>query len=170
MFETIERYEENGLGLPYSITLINAAERLVENGEPVGVRVPDLEGLAASVAISRCLCPLQLAGAEVRFVRQVLGMTQRKLADALEIDAAETISRWENGAKGAGGYTEKLLRAVAVMVLSPRVPGVVVPPDAIALLRIQPRAPDQWPRIEATRVRVRHDGAQSLEWELPLAA
>lgn len=170
MFRTIERHEESGLGLPYPVIVMNAAQELVEDNEVIGVRVPDLEGLARSVAVTRALCPLALAGAEIRFMRRVLNMTQKQFAEALEIGTPETVSRWEHSAKGMGGYTEKLIRALVVMALAPDVPGVRVAPDAVLRLHIEQRAPDQWPEIVAERVRVRHDGSTTMEWELPQAA
>ena len=170
MLRTIERHEETGLGLPYPVIVMNAAQEMVEDGEVMGIRVPDLEGLARAIAVARALCPLSLAGAEIRFMRRVLDMTQKQFAAALEIENAETISRWENSTKGMGGYTEKLIRALIVMTLAPQVPGVRVPPDAVLRLQIQQRAPDQWPEIVLERIKMRQDGDLSMEWELPKAA
>jgi len=138
MFRKIERYEERALGLPYPVILENAAEELLDEvtGERIGVRIPNLEGLAAAVAVVRCLCPLQLCGAEVRFIRRVLDMTQEELANALELDAKETISRWENDARPCGGYVEKLLRYTAINKLGKRATGLSADKDAIGDLKI----------------------------------
>lgn len=56
-------------------------------GEVLGVSVPHAE---------------ELAGAEVRFIRRVLGMTGQELAAAVEMDPA-TLSRWEHGKQTDGG-------------------------------------------------------------------
>ena len=173
MFRIIERYEETGLGLPYPVTLMNAAEELLddETGERLGIRVPNLEALAAAVALVRCLHPLQLAGQEVRFIRRTLGLTQRELAEQLEIEATETISRWENGPAGtAGGYTEKLLRSVAVIQLKGRVPGVDAGPEHIPALRIHQRPDGVWPKLVASAVRLGKVAAeQPVTYTMPLA-
>ena len=173
MFRTIERYEDTGLGLPYPVTLLNAAEELLddETGESLGVRVPNLEGLAAAVAVARCLDPMQLAGQEVRFVRHTLSLTQRELANQLEIAAAETISRWENGATGeVGGYVEKLLRALVVVQLKDRAPGIAGGAERIPALRIRSRHEGEWPVLTATVVH-QPAGSDALpEYSLPLAA
>jgi hypothetical protein len=136
MFRTITRYEEDGLGLPYPVVLIDSAEEETDaSGAVVGVSVPDLEGLAAAVVVARCLNPLQLAGEEVRFIRDVLDMTARDLAEALGLDHA-TLSRWENGKQAVGGWADRQVRYVTLLMLHDRVPGLHVDPkDAIRAFR-----------------------------------
>ena len=168
MLRVISRHEERGLGLPYPVVLLNAAEEVMnDQGERVGVRIPDLEGLAAAVAVVRCLHPLQLSGQEVRFIRRVLGFTQKELADSLEVSAPETISRWENGAY-SGGYTEKLLRTITLIKLKARTPGVSAHHDVIVGLRLIKRDAAHLPEMLAERVPVT-DGARQA-WDLPMAA
>ena len=54
MFRTIPRHEEDGIGLPYPVVLIDSAEEELDaSGAVVGLSVPDLEGLAVSVAVAR---------------------------------------------------------------------------------------------------------------------
>ena len=177
MFKRIEHYEERGLGLPYPVLLMGAAEEeLDEDGERVGVRIPDLEGLAAVVALARCLWPYDLAGSEVRFIRRVLGYTQKELAGRLEM-RPETLSRWENRKeededRPVGEWADKSLRMLAAIELSKRAPGSAVDPSDITALRIRLRDANAWPTIVAEQVRVRADGgAPHLEWDaLPRAA
>ncbi len=176
MFRRIERYEERGLGLPYPVVLLGAAEEEIhESGERVGVRIPDLEGLTAAVALARCLWPYDLAGAEVRFIRRVLGYTQKELAARL-VMSPETLSRWENRKeeddRPVGEWADKSLRMLAAIELSGRAPGSAVDPNAITALRIRLREANSWPAIVAEQVRVRDDGgAPHLEWDaLPQAA
>ena len=104
MFRTIPRHEEDGLGLPYPVVLIDGAEEEIDDttGEVVGVSIPDMEELVAAVVLARVLHPLQLDHREVRFIRQVIGMRAKDFAQALDM-APETFSRWENGKQELGG-------------------------------------------------------------------
>ncbi|MCA3416073.1 MAG: hypothetical protein INF84_15865, partial [Roseomonas sp.] len=89
MPRVLPRYEEKSLGLPYPVVLINAAvEHVDAAGNVLGVSVPDLEGLAAAVAVARAFLPVELTGAEVRFMRKVIGMSAKDFAEALKLDPA----------------------------------------------------------------------------------
>lgn len=66
--------------------------------------IPDAQGLYKAAALARVMQPVQLSGREVRFLRTVFDMTQPEFAEAVGFDAAETISRWEKGARSVGGY------------------------------------------------------------------
>jgi transcriptional regulator with XRE-family HTH domain len=178
MFRRIERHEESGLGLPYPVTLINAAEEEIdENGEQIGIRIPNLEGLAAVVVLARCLWPYDLAGAEVRFIRRVLGYTQQELAARL-VMRPETLSRWESrkedqnpSDRPVGEWADKSLRMLAALELSSKAPGSAVDPQDITALRIRLRDPNTWPTVVAEQVVVRTDGHRRLEWDaMPQAA
>jgi DNA-binding transcriptional regulator YiaG len=155
MIRTLERYEENGFGLPYPVILENAAEEVLDDaGNRLGIRVPNLEGLAATVAVVRCLSPRQLCGREVRFIRRVLGLTQRELADQLEIKSDQTISRWEKDVEGAvGGYVEKLLRSLTLIQLHDHASAVSADPKAIANLTIVKSRAKTWQPMIAHIVR-----------------
>ncbi|OJY72337.1 MAG: hypothetical protein BGP12_12435 [Rhodospirillales bacterium 70-18] len=178
MFNRIARYEEHGFGLPYPVVILNAVEEeLDEKGARVGVRIPNIEGLAAAVALGRCFDPYELGGAEVRFLRRTLGYTQKELAGHLEI-RPETLSRWEGRKENAdqrpvGEWADKALRMLAVLDLAPRVPGVTVDPKSITGLRIRLRNPNQWPTLTAEQVIVKTDSHKRYEWDavhLPMAA
>ena len=172
MFRTITRYEEDGLGLPYPVVLIDSAEEETDaSGAVVGVSVPDLEGLAAAVVVARCVNPMQLAGEEVRFIRDVLEMTARDMAEALGLDHA-TLSRWENGKQAVGAWADRQVRYVTLLMLHDRVPGLQVnPKDAIGL-HIIPRAAGEWPQLQMRRVQVSAGGETGVAgWDkLPIAA
>jgi DNA-binding transcriptional regulator YiaG len=153
MFRTLPRHEEDGLGLPYPVVLIDSAEEEIDDatGEPVGISVPDMEGLVASVAIARAMHPMQLDGTEVRFMRRAIGMTAADFAGALDMDPA-TLSRWENNRQTVGGWADKTVRSFAVLTLRERVPGVTVDADALIRMRLLARADGVWPKIELRRV------------------
>jgi len=92
------------------VKVLNAVQvfRCRECGDEI-VAIPDMEGLARAAAISRALNPVRLAGREVRFLRRVLDMNQAEFAKAMDL-APESVSRWENNARGVGGGCEKLVR------------------------------------------------------------
>jgi DNA-binding transcriptional regulator YiaG len=51
--------------------------------------------------------------AEMKEARQALGMTQKQLAEALELDgpyAKHTVRSWENGKRGIGGPVRVAIR------------------------------------------------------------
>jgi hypothetical protein len=166
MFRTIARHEEDGLGLPYPVVLIDSAEEEIDTaGEVVGLSVPDLEGLAVSVAVARVLHPWQLAGEEVRFLRHVLDLSGREMAEALGMDHA-TLSRWENGKQELGGWADKQARYITLLMLHDRVPGLHADPKAAIRLRIVTRPPGAWPVLEMRRVHVSADGAADVDgWD-----
>ena len=162
MFRTIPRHEEDGIGLPYPVVLIDSAEEELDaSGAVVGLSVPDLEGLAVSVAVARALHPWQLAGSEVRFLRHVLDLSGRQMAQALGMDHA-TLSRWENGRQELGGWADKQVRYVVLLMLHDRAPGMRADAKDAVRLRIVPRPPGAWPVFEMRRVH----GAESVEgWD-----
>lgn len=139
MFRTLERDQETGLGLPYPVVLLNAAEEEIdpETGARVGVAVPDMEGLIATVAVTRALIPLALDGAEARFMRQVLGMTATALAEALSLDKA-TLSRWENNRQSMGEWADKQIRLFVLIRLADRVKIAAAEKNAIIAMHILP--------------------------------
>jgi DNA-binding transcriptional regulator YiaG len=149
MRRVLQRYEENGLGLPYPVVLLNAAvEHSDAAGNVLGVSVPDLEGLAAAVAVERAFLPVELTGSEVRFMRKVIGMSAKDFAEALKLDPA-SLSRWENYKQTLGGWAESQVRLATVAILAQRMP--TLRPDMEKLFRMVPRKRDEaeaWPLLE----------------------
>lgn len=169
MFQTIHSHDEQFMGLPYPITLVDGAEAEIDDvtGEMVGISIPDMEQLAAFVAVSRILCPLQLHGSEMRFIRRVLGFPSKKFAEALEMDPA-TYSRWENDKQAIGGWGDKQVRMAALLILTQRYPDLSIDAKAAVGLRIEAREPGQWPSIVVHRRHVEmQDCVEAAgEWEL----
>lgn len=152
MFTTMARYEEEGLGFPYPVILIDSAEaELAEDGSVIGISVPNLEGLAAAVAVSRALHPWQLAGEEVRALRHILDLSGRAMAQALDMDHT-TLSRWENGKQSVGAWADKQVRYITLLALHDRVPGLHADPKAVLSLKVVPRPPGAWPVFHMQRV------------------
>ncbi|MFN9096336.1 MAG: hypothetical protein ACK5WN_18785 [Alphaproteobacteria bacterium] len=149
MPRVLPRYEEKSLGLPYPVVLINAAvEHVDAAGNVLGVSVPDLEGLAAAVAVARAFLPVELTGSEVRFMRKVIGMSAKDFAEALKLDPA-SLSRWENNKQTLGGWAESQVRLATVGMLAQRKPSLR--PDMEKLFRMVPRKREEgeaWPLFE----------------------
>lgn len=136
MFKVLETYEEDGLGLPYAVTLVNAAEAEIDDdtGEVLGVSVPDIEGLAAAVAMARVLLPAGLLSEEIKFFRTVLDMKSKDMANVLAMDPA-TYSRWENGKQEVGQWADKQMRFAVVTALRDRFPHFSVDPKSLVTMQ-----------------------------------
>jgi transcriptional regulator with XRE-family HTH domain len=153
MTRILERYEDNLMGLPYPVAVIGSAEEVTDaNGKVLGVAVPNAEGAAAAVALALCFMPVQLLGAEVRFIRRVLGMTGQQFAETLGMDPA-TLSRWEHDKQPVGEWAHKAVRWAAVLLLQKGAPGSHFRQEDIVKLKLQPRG-NRHPRIEIHRVAV----------------
>jgi len=172
MFRTIDRYEDQSLGLPYPVVLLDGVEEEIDDatGERIGISIPHLEDLVATVAIARILHPLQLDGAEVRFIRRVIGRSAKDFAAVLEM-APETYSRWENGKQTVGAWADKQVRLAAIVVLWEKVARVSADAESVVNMHPRPRTPGDVPNMEIRLVhgarRNNHDGDQ---WGLKLAA
>ena len=154
------------------VKLVNAAIR--EACEACGeatIEVPDLDGLARTVAMVRALLPMRLTGKDVRFMRRALDMNGREFAEAMDL-TPETVSRWENGERGIGGYTEKLLRHNICALLHKDTPAIAYDPADITRMRIL-NAPEDvaMPPLEFRRVVVKDKRETEEAWDqLPLVA
>ncbi|MBS0986634.1 hypothetical protein [Acetobacter thailandicus] len=172
MFRTLSFYEEDGLGLPYAVTLVDAAEEEIDDktGEVIGISVPDMEGLAAAVAMARVLSPIGLLSQEVRFLRDVLDMGSAEMAKALSMDAS-TYSRWENGKQSVGQWADKQIRLVVVTVLQGRFPHFSIDPKTVVLLKpVKARIGQPHPDIRMVRRPAPVEVTQIDEWDTLLAA
>ncbi len=103
--------------------------------DDASIEIPGLEDLAKTVALARALIPVRLSGPEVRFLRRALDMTGREFAEAMDL-TPETVSRWENGGRGVGGYSEKLLRHNVCALLHGDVRAIAYDPAEITRMKI----------------------------------
>lgn len=137
------------------VKVLNAVQVLrCTNCKTELVAIPDLDGLARATAISRALNHVRLSGREVKFLRRVLDMTQVKFAEAMEL-TAESVSRWENNARGVGGACEKLVRHNICALLYKDAKGRPYDPAVITNMRII-ELPEgtALPPIDMVRVRI----------------
>src|SRR5262245_50714889 len=119
-------------------TLVKGAaiEQKDENGE-ITIELPKLRELLAAAAVTRCLMPIRLRGAEMKAMRKAMKMTLSDLAKKLDDRTApETVSRWESEAQPMGGYVEKLLRLLVCETLKEEAPGIEYNASLIANLRV----------------------------------
>ena len=137
------------LGVP--VTLIDA----VLEDEDGSVEIPDLDMLLASVAVARALVPVQMVGAELRFLRHVLHLTGTEFADAIDLSDKSVVSRWENDKARPGGYVEKVIRQLVLNLLGGRAPGIDVGKNAIPGMRIDPRDASEGPLPMSFRLQKR---------------
>ena len=121
------------LGIP--VTLIDAVSEDADGA----VEIPRLNMLLATVAVARVLDPARMVGAELRFLRHVLGRTGSEFAAALDLSDKTVVSRWENGATRPGVYTEKVIRQLVLNLLARRAPGVEIGDNAIPGMKLRPR-------------------------------
>ncbi|MEM9211801.1 MAG: helix-turn-helix domain-containing protein [Pseudomonadota bacterium] len=84
-----------------------------ETLEIISYMIPDVPQLLLVVLVKRLTIPRKLSGAEIKFVRKVIGLQQKDLAKRLNV-TVEHLSRCENGGPPLSPQGEKLLRAVAV--------------------------------------------------------
>lgn len=107
-----EPYPYRACGLD-NIFLLNGYDVHEHDGESaVSVKQEDelLQAIGRHVVFTR----KALSGKEIRFLRNVLDMTQNELANKLGT-TAQTLARWEKGEFEITGPAEKLLRIVFII-------------------------------------------------------
>jgi DNA-binding transcriptional regulator YiaG len=147
------------------VKVLNAVQvaRCSNCGEQM-IAIPDMDGLARAVTISRALNPVRLAGREVKFFRRVLDMTQADFAKRMDL-TPESVSRWETDARGVGGGCEKLMRHNVCALLYKDTKGRPYDPAIITnmVFTALPEG-EALPPIEMVRVRVPDDKPHADAW------
>jgi DNA-binding transcriptional regulator YiaG len=164
---TLEVYHDHDVGLPYPIIVRNAAieEFDAATGESLAVGLPHPREYVKAVALVRALHPLQLAGAEIRFMRKVLGMQAKDFAAAIPI-RPETFSRIEHDHEPTSDYVDQLIRHYVCAELFEEVAGIDFNPRAITHMRRIRRSKDtEEPQIELKLVpATRSESAGRTDW------
>jgi DNA-binding transcriptional regulator YiaG len=111
----VQQYEVDTLGAPFKVTLWDCVSLSVDpkTGEEK-VHIPDLVGLIKSVVRARVSHPRKLNGAELKFVRNALGVRANLLAGFLDM-TPEHLSRCEAGSKVMSTMSEKVFRLLAFL-------------------------------------------------------
>ena len=100
------RYEESGLG---NVILLNGfARHATAYGETVAV--DDVEGLHEIIAASLVRQAAPLNGAELRFLRRQLEVSQKSLAQMIGVEE-QALARWEKARdRDISGMADRLVR------------------------------------------------------------
>lgn len=77
------------------------------------VIIPNIEGLHQAIARTVVVKAARLSGADVRFLRKVLGWSGADFATHMGT-SPETVSRWETGATPIGPQADRLLRLMVM--------------------------------------------------------
>lgn len=110
-----KEFEAVCLGAPFKVVLHNSVpvETDAKTGCITHYTIPDLGQLSIAVLLSRLTHPRKLSGKDVRFIRKVLGIKQKKLASEIEV-SVEHLSRFENGGPPLSPQGDKYLRLFAI--------------------------------------------------------
>ncbi len=100
------------IGLP-GVRLRNIEVRRCPNDGETYEVIPRIEELHALLARTIATKAAKLTPEEVVFLRKWLGWDRSEFAKRIDVQP-ETVSRWENGAQGISGTTERLLRLMAL--------------------------------------------------------
>lgn len=171
---TLDQYDATALVGLKTIVCAGAIERKDTDGETT-IEVPKLRELLATVAIARCLMPIQLQGWEIKAMRKIMRLTLAQLAGKLdERTATETVSRWESG-QPMGGYAEKILRLLICEELHKEAPGISYSASMIAQLRVvdpwRVNAEYEVPAVCLQLTRVKEQSGEIVDaWDAKMAA
>ena len=103
------RYTECGLE---NVIIKDASFLKDDRGEEV-VCIPNINGLHMAITRSILLRQSGMTGAELRFIRTEMGLTQAELADLVHREPL-AISRWERGERPIDSNAEALMRLLAM--------------------------------------------------------
>ena len=104
---TIESYQYRQCGLD-NIRLLNGFKvKRTQHGEAISIQ--DMDGLHHAIGTFLVREKKNLTGAEVRFLRHELGLSQKVLGVLLG-KSEQTLARWEKGQSRIDGPADRLLR------------------------------------------------------------
>lgn len=107
------RYKSSGLD---NVVLVGLPECIDDDGEPC-ITIPHINELHKAIATSVVSRDGGMSGAELRFLRTMMGLTQAELAKAVNRDA-QTIGRWERQEFENDPNAEALIRLIAIQRLA----------------------------------------------------
>ena len=108
--ETAYHYKESGLD---TIWLVNGFARH-QTGYGSAISITDVRGLHKALAKMLVDAPRPLNGAEFRFLRNELELSQRRLGELLNCDE-QALARWEKArTRPVKGAAERMIRALYI--------------------------------------------------------
>ena len=90
--------------------------RCMKNAEHHEVALPHMDDLHRTLAGALVAKRARLAGAEIRFLRELCGWDATKLATLLDVTSV-SLSRWENDQTGHSGMADRLIRVLTAQAL-----------------------------------------------------
>jgi DNA-binding transcriptional regulator YiaG len=130
------------------------------------VEIPAFENLVLTAAIVRALTPVKLTGQDLKFFRRALDMKQADFAAAMDI-TIETLSRWENAARGIAISSEKLMRHNVCALLHSKVPFHFDPAVLVRMKLVEAQVPVL--KFELTKFKTDHQVTQGWDSDLMAA-
>lgn len=110
VIRVVEQFEVTDLGAPFKVVLHKSVEAVFDaDGTMIRYDIPDYSGLEREIAWARLTHFRKLKGAEVKFIRKLVGVTQQAFAAAVSL-TPEHVSKVENGHSVLSPSTEKLAR------------------------------------------------------------
>jgi DNA-binding transcriptional regulator YiaG len=103
------RYTESGL----DNIILAGVKFVIDDGGDEGVCIPNVNGLHRTIAESILLRKSSMSGAELRFIRSEMGLTQAELAGLVHREPL-AISRWERSESPIDSNAEALIRLHAI--------------------------------------------------------
>lgn len=103
-------FHYKGCGLD-NVYLANGYERRTTNSGMEVMHIEDMAGLHRTIALTVAVNPLEIGGAEFRFLRKELDMSQRAIAGVLGVQE-QTVSLWERGEQPVPQYAAVLICAL----------------------------------------------------------
>ena len=154
-------YAEDGINL---LLLDAVSEEVCKECGEVSHSIANPKGLIAAAAVYRSTIDVKLNSAEIKFMRKAMGKSSKDLAAALGV-TVETMSRWENNKATIGQEFEKLLRLNVIVELKDRAPLIVVSPESILQMKINPMRPQEKITLCLQLIKkvMKEEGESSLE-------
>ena len=100
------KYDDCGLE---NVWLANGYRYEEIEGHGKCLEIDDINGLHRAIAHHLVISRKQLSGAEIRFLRVEMGMSQKRLADCFGVDE-QSVSLWERSRRHPSVAAERMLR------------------------------------------------------------
>ena len=107
------RYTDCGL----DNVMIDGVQFIVDDGGDEVVCIPNVNGLHRAIAHQILLRQSSMSGAELRFIRTEMGLTQAQLAGLVHREPL-AVSRWERGESPVDSNAEAIIRLHAIEALN----------------------------------------------------